>query len=105
MADRPRVGGDAEVRLAEDGDDRKGEHDAQERQRPAFEEVDEVVPQGRDCDLGDERLQGEGPADAVDDEPADRPRESIQARRQDVAEEAERTAALDHHRDAELRAP
>src|SRR4029077_12805365 len=44
-------------------------------------------------------------ADAVDDEPADRTSEGVETRGEDVAEKAERTAALDHHRHPELRAP
>ena len=113
-----RVEPGAVVGLRQDDTDREREHDRQVREHAPLEGVDEVVAEERDADLGgddehvadpepptEERLEREGAADAVDDEPADAGGEGVQARRQDVPAEAERAARLDELRDPELRAP
>ncbi len=123
MPDRSGVGGHAEIGFAEDEDGGEDEDHAEQWQRPPLEHVYEVMPESRNQHLGDDDdkerqperngpvdderqgLKGKCAADAVHDEPADRTGERVQARRKDVAEKTERSAALDHHRHPELRAP
>ena len=116
---RGRPGADVGVRKDEDG--RDDEHNAKQRQSESLEQVDEVVAVGRDEHLRhhdyeeaepepcrakvDKREQRECAADAVDDKPADGTGEGVEAGGEDVAEEAERAAALHHHGHAELGTP
>ncbi len=114
---RPR----AEIGVRKDEDGRDDEHDAEQRQCESLEQMDEVVAVGRHEHLRHHDHEEAEPepcrakvhkceereraAHAVDDEPADGTGEGVEAGGKDVAEEAERAAALDHHGYAELGTP
>src|SRR5207237_7949011 len=118
---REGLGRVAPVAVDEDEDGGDGENNAKDGERPSLEQVDQVVAEGRYQDLNyhddqerqregererwEQRLQRERSADAVDDKPAERGDQGVEARGKDVAEEPECAAADHHHRRAELGSP
>ncbi len=111
--------GVARVGLAEYHDRRDHEDDGQHGEGVPLEELHEVVPEERDGHLdehhddqaqtlgerGEQGVQGQRPADAVDGEPADAGDDGVEAGGEDVADEAEAGAAEHHLAEAGRRSP